>query len=79
MTKLVSLVLFFSMTVVVNAQRPSKEQMEADKKKYADATKELNERLSKMSPEARRQYDSLMNSMGANQKMNNAISQVYPM
>ncbi|NBA84399.1 hypothetical protein GVN16_01425 [Emticicia sp. CRIBPO] len=76
MKKVVSLVLFFSLTVAVHAQRPSKEQMEADKKKYAEAMKGLNERLSKMSPEARRQYDSLMNSMGANQKINNANSQL---
>lgn len=58
------------------SQRPSKEQMEADKKKYAEAMQKLNEQLSKMSPEARRRYDSMTNSVGMGQKMNNVIQQV---
>ena len=58
------------------AQKPSKEQMEADKKRMAEAMKKLNEKTSGMSPDAKRGYDSLLNSTGVGQKMNNAISEV---
>jgi len=73
------IVLFIASTcfiVTVFSQKPSKEQMEADKKRMAEAMKKLNETTSKMSPEAKRMYDSTMNAMGVGQKMNNAISQV---
>jgi tetratricopeptide (TPR) repeat protein len=68
--------LFSILTVVVFAQKPSKEEMEANKKKLAEAQKKLNDQLSKMSPEARRLYDSTMNAMGMGQKMDNAINAV---
>ena len=58
------------------AQRPSKEQMEADKKKLAEAMKKLNEKTSGMSLAAKKGYDSLLNQYGIGQKMDNAIKQV---
>lgn len=64
------------LSTVVFAQRPSKEQMEADKKKLAEAMKKLNEKTSKMDPNAKRGYDSLLNQYGVGQKMDNAIKQV---
>ncbi|MBS1621574.1 MAG: hypothetical protein JST10_13665 [Bacteroidetes bacterium] len=73
-TFLFSIALF--LTVFSFAQRPSKEQMERDKKQMAEAQKKLDEQLSKMSPEARKGYDSLMNAMGMGQKKNDAINQV---
>lgn len=76
MKKIFLLFLFISLIITVFAQKPSKEQMAADKKKFAEAQQKLNETLSKMSPEARRQYDSMTNSFSAGQKMNDAIQQV---
>lgn len=58
------------------SQRPFKEQMEADKKGFAEAQKKLQETRGNMNPEARRRLDSMMNSMGIGQKMDNAIHQV---
>lgn len=58
------------------SQRPSKEQMEADRKKLAEAMKKLDEKKAGMSPDARRRYDSLVNSVGANTQMNDAVKQV---
>lgn len=65
-----------SLPAMVFAQKPSKEQIEADKKKYAEAQKQLNEKLSKMSPEARREYDKLMNQMGMGAKTTDANTTV---
>ncbi|MBS1509553.1 MAG: tetratricopeptide repeat protein [Bacteroidetes bacterium] len=70
-----SLALIASVTVLM-AQKPSKEQMEADKKRMEAAQKKLNETMANMSPAARKQMDSMMNAFGAGQKMNNAINQV---
>lgn len=58
------------------AQRPSREQMEKDKKAYAEAQKKLNEQLSKMNPKDRQAFDSMMNAFGAGAKMNDANQQV---
>jgi len=58
------------------SQRPSKEQMEADKKRMAEAMQKLNEQTSKMDPKAKKGYDSLLNQYGIGQKMDNAIKQV---
>ncbi|QIL37936.1 hypothetical protein G7074_00725 [Pedobacter sp. HDW13] len=58
------------------AQRPSKEQMEADKKRLAEAMQKLNEKISNMDPRAKKGYDSLLNKYGIGQKMDNAIKQV---
>lgn len=58
------------------AQRPSKEQMEADKKKFAEEMKKLNEQTAKMSPAAKKAYDSMLNSMGMGQKIDHAVKQV---
>lgn len=67
------LLLFFFITGIFAQQtKPSKEQIEKDKKAYADAQQKLNETLSKMSPEARKSYDSMMNAMGMGQKMEQA-------
>jgi tetratricopeptide (TPR) repeat protein len=76
MKKIPFFLLFSITTLAAIAQKPSKEQMEADKKKYAEAQKKLNETLNNMSPQARKQMDSMMNAMGVGQKMNNAINQV---
>ncbi len=64
------------LSTIAFSQKPSKEQMEADKKRMAEAMKKLNEKTSAMSPAAKKGYDSLLNSMGVGQKMNNAINQV---
>ncbi|MGG9962352.1 tetratricopeptide repeat protein [Ferruginibacter sp. SUN106] len=76
MRKIFLLITATFFTVFAFAQKPSKEQMEADKKRMAEAMKKLNEKTSGMSPDAKRGYDSLLNSMGVGQKMNNAMSQV---
>lgn len=73
-------ILTFATSLIISAaafsQKPSKEQMKKDKEAFAKAQKQLNETLSKMSPEARKQYDSMMNAFGAGQAMQNASSQV---
>jgi len=75
--KKISFFLLFSIaTIAAFAQKPSKEQMEADKKRMAEAMKKLNETTSNMSPDAKRMYDSMMNAMGAGKTMNAAINQV---
>ncbi|GAB2829864.1 hypothetical protein [Ferruginibacter profundus] len=58
------------------SQKPSKEQMEADKKRLAEAMKKLNEKTSGMDPKAKKNYDSLLNQYGIGQKMDNAVQQV---
>lgn len=63
-------------SAVVVGQRPSREQMEADRKKLAEAQQKLDEQLSKMDPKARKGYDSLMNVFGMDGKKNAAIQQV---
>lgn len=77
MKKISLLTISAFLTVFSFAQRPSKEQMEKDKKAYAEAQKKLNEQLSKMDPKARQAFDSMMNSMGMGQKINDANNQVY--
>lgn len=73
-------ILLFQLLLIISgclfAQPPSKEQMEKDKKAYAEAQKKLEEQLSKMDPKARRAYDSMMNSMGMNAKMNDVNKQL---
>jgi len=76
MKKTALLFLCVLLSAAAFSQRPSKEQMEADKKRLAEAQKKLQDTKDKMSPEARRNFDSMMNSMGMEQKMNNAIQQV---
>lgn len=56
----------------VFAQKPSKEQMEADKKKFAEAQKKLEAQKQAMSPEARKQFDEMMEKMGGNNAMQSA-------
>ena len=58
------------------AQRPSKAQMEADKKQLAEAQKNLAEKTAKMDPAAKKGYDSLLNVFGLGPKMNDAMQQV---
>ena len=72
------LILFFFgiISIAAFAQKPSKEQMEADKRKMAEAMKKLNEQTSKMDPKAKKGYDSLLNQFGVGQKMDNAVKQV---
>jgi len=64
------------LSVIAFAQKPSKAQMEADKKRLAEAMQKLNEKTSKMDPKAKKGYDSLLNQYGIGQKMDNAIKQV---
>ena len=68
--------LFISLTFSAFAQKPSKEQMEADKKRMAEAQKKYQETLNKMDPKARQGFDSLLNQFGVNQKKDDAIQQV---
>jgi len=74
------LILFLIAAILIAgpgyAQKPSKEQMEADRKKLAEAMKRLNEQTSKMSPAAKKSYDSALNLFGVGQKMNGAVQQV---
>ena len=76
MKKIASLILYIAISGTAFSQKPSKEQMEADKKKLAEAMKELDETTSKMDPVAKRHYDSMLNVFGMTQKMNGAIQQV---
>ncbi|MGN7786878.1 tetratricopeptide repeat protein [Niabella sp. 22666] len=76
MKKVIWQFLFFSLVIPAFAQKPSKEQMEKDRKAYAEAQKKLNEQLSKMSPEARRMYDSMTGSVGMGQKIKDAESKI---
>lgn len=68
--------LILLMSAAVIGQRPSKEQMDADRKKLAEAQKKLDEQLSKMDPKARKAYDSLMNVFGMDGKKEAAIQQM---
>jgi tetratricopeptide (TPR) repeat protein len=68
--------LFILLPFIAFSQKPSKEQMEADKKKMAEAMKKLNEQTSKMDPKAKKGYDSLLNQYGVGQKVENAVKQV---
>lgn len=61
---------------MLNAQKPPREQIEKDKKAFAEVQRKLNETLSRMIQEARRQYNSMMNAFGAEQKINSSIQQV---
>lgn len=70
MKKIILMHLYLLLMLYASAQKPSKEQMEKDKKAYAEAMKKLDERLTKMDPKARKAYDSLMNSLGADAKIN---------
>ncbi len=70
--------LFLSISIVatVFAQKPTKEQMEKDKKAYAEEMKKLNERLSKMDPKDKKAFDSMTNSIGVGAKMKEANQQI---
>lgn len=70
------LLLFIVFTLSAFAQQPSKEQMEADKKRMAESQKKLDETVSNMDPKARKAYDSIMNVYGTKKIMNDAINQV---
>jgi tetratricopeptide (TPR) repeat protein len=76
MKKILFLCLYLLLPFIAFSQRPSKEQMEADKKRLAEAMQKLNEKTSKMDPKAKKGYDSLLNQYGVGQKMDNAIKQV---
>lgn len=71
---LFNLVMFISLSAI--AQKPSKEQMEADKKAYAEAMQKLKEQEAKMSPQAKKEWDSLMNQFGMGEKIENATQTV---
>ncbi|MFT3827422.1 MAG: hypothetical protein QM731_26100 [Chitinophagaceae bacterium] len=76
MKKLCSFILCVAISTMGFAQKPSKEQMDADKKRLAEAMQKLNEKTSKMDPNAKKGYDSLLNVYGMGEKMNSAINQV---
>jgi tetratricopeptide (TPR) repeat protein len=71
-------IFFFCLllSAIAFSQKPSKEQMEADKKRLAEAMKKLNEKTSGMNPNAKKGYDSLLNQYGMGQKMDDAVKQV---
>ncbi|WP_343524598.1 hypothetical protein [Pedobacter sp.] len=54
------------------AQKPSKEQMEAGIKKMVEAQKQLEATKASMSPEARKNFEDMMEKMGANKAMQSA-------
>jgi len=68
--------LFAILLMLVNTisfcQKPSKEQMEADRKKMAEAQKKLEDQKAAMSPEARKNLEDMMEKMGVNKSMQNA-------
>ncbi|MBS1665416.1 MAG: hypothetical protein JST68_30520 [Bacteroidetes bacterium] len=75
--KYILLILCFVSALGVRAQeRPSKEQMEADKKKYAEAMKKLDAQRAGMSPAARKSYDSMLNSVGMGARIDKANSEI---
>ena len=66
------LIILLLAGIIVSAQKPSPEQMEADKKKFAEAQKKLEAQKAAMSPEARKAFDEMMEKMGGNKAMQNA-------
>lgn len=60
------------LSAIAFTQKPSKEQMEADKKKMAEAQKKLEAQKAAMTPEARKQLEDMMEKMGVNKAMQNA-------
>ncbi|MEI9954848.1 MAG: hypothetical protein WDM90_00690 [Ferruginibacter sp.] len=70
--KYLTVVIFMLFSSVSFAQKPSKEQMEADKKKMAEAQKKLEAQKAAMSPEARKAFEDMMEKMGGNKAMQSA-------
>jgi len=68
--------LYLLLPFIAFSQKPSKEQIEKDKKEYAEAQKKLNEKLSKMDPKAKKTLDSMMNAFGVGTKMQEANEQI---
>nr|WP_294875448.1 hypothetical protein [uncultured Pedobacter sp.] len=71
MKYLIAVMLMFISSISF-AQKPSKEQMEADRKKMAEAQKQLEAKKASMSPEARKNFEDMMEKMGANKAMQSA-------
>lgn len=69
MKKTSVLLLLITLSGISFAQKPSKEQIEKDKKAYAESQKKLNEQLANMDPKAKQSFDSLMNAMGMGNKI----------
>ncbi|NII82704.1 hypothetical protein [Pedobacter sp. SG908] len=65
-------VMLMLISSISYAQKPSKEQMEADRKKMAEAQKQLEAKKASMSPEARKNFEDMMEKMGANKAMQSA-------
>lgn len=76
MKKVLYFILCLCIATMSFSQKPSKEQMEADRKRLAEAKKQLEEKKDAMDPKARKSYDSLLNSLGVTQKMDDAVKQV---
>ncbi|MBS1496412.1 MAG: hypothetical protein JSU03_00810 [Bacteroidetes bacterium] len=71
--KKITVLLLLSMAIGFTfAQKPTKEQYEADKKKMIEAQKKLDAAKAAMTPETRKQFDDMMEKMGANKAMQNA-------
>lgn len=68
--------LFAIMLMLVSSisfcQKPPKEQIEADRKKFAEAQKKLEAQKAAMSPEARKAFEDMMEKMGGNKAMQSA-------
>ncbi|RZS72302.1 hypothetical protein EV199_4220 [Pseudobacter ginsenosidimutans] len=64
--------MFSLLVIAAFSQKPSKEQMEADRKKFDEAQKKLEAQKAAMSPEARKAFEDMMEKMGANTAMQNA-------
>lgn len=72
MKRISSIVLFSIFALTAFSQKPSKEQMEADRKKMEEAQKQLEAKKASMSPEARKNFEDMMEKMGANKAMQSA-------
>lgn len=59
-------------SALASAQKPSKEQYEADRKKMIAAQKELDSIKAAMSPEARKNFEDMMGKFGGDKAMQNA-------
>ena len=59
--KKITVLLLLSMAIGFTfAQKPTKEQYEADKKKMIEAQKKLDAAKAAMTPETRKQFDDMM-------------------
>ena len=72
MKKTLFLIASFIIPAIALAQKPSKEQYEADRKKMVEAQKKLDSIKAAMSPEARKNFEDMLGKTGGNIAMQNA-------